>query len=186
MLSSLHRSVKFTRSTHNLRQCASRLRTQPRLYISTNTSIVSLVRILEVRPDPSFHIRDLWKMIFGHLSTRVQLCKSNSETEIIDVLIGNDVFIRGCHWWVNEKFEQSFTSECPSLLVTVDKRLRIRERLREGHHGRLAVEWPRKLLSIREDDGDVHLSENTRRGYQRVLALVIVRHLTQIVRDPTS
>lgn len=109
---------------------------------------MSLIRILEVRPNPRLHIHNLRESILGYLPASIQLCESDSEAEVINILISDDVVIRCRNWRIDEEFEKSLACECPSLLVTVDKRFGICQGLGEGYDGSLAVEWSGEFLGV--------------------------------------
>lgn len=136
---------------------------QPLLHQLDDLAVVSTVRILQVLPDPLLDITNLWERIAGRLLACVELSEANTETDLVDISVWNQII--GCRWngWVDKELKQSLCGQTPTLGITVNESLRLAKCLCEGHNGGLAVSGSGKLLSIGQNDCEIDGLEDATR-----------------------
>lgn len=127
----------------------------------------SLVRVLQICPNPGFDIRDIWPLIPYWPPDRHQLRKSNPETHVIHILINNQVIRRGRDSGIFEQLEKRYAGISPTLFVLFREGGRGGESFGERDDGGLAVERADQFFGRWQDDIKVNGNEDAfreRRG----------------------
>jgi len=91
---------------------------QTLLHNLDNTAAVTGVRIFQVLTHPNLHIGNLREGIAWSLLAGVQLGKADTETELVDIGIGNDIIRRGGHRRVYQQLDQALGSKGPTLGIS--------------------------------------------------------------------
>jgi hypothetical protein len=122
---------------------------------------VTLVRGAHVLLNPRGDVDDLGEVVPRERLTRVQRRKRHAETNIINICIRNQLITSTASHdgRVRKQREQDATRVAPALDEALCKRLRVAERLGERDDGGLAVDRPRELLGLTEDEGRVDRGE---------------------------
>lgn len=119
------------------------------------------VGVLKVLTDPRLDVGDLWEGVAGRLLAGVELCEANTEADLVDIGVGDQVVGCGGNGGVDEELQQALCGQTPALGVAVNEGLRLAESLGKRYYGSLAVSRPGKLLSVWQDDCEVDGFEDT-------------------------
>lgn len=137
---------------------------KPFLNDADDTSVVPGVGILEVLSYPGLDICNFWERITSGLLTCVELRETNTEAELVNVRIRDNIVGGLRNRWVDKELNETLCGQSPTLGITVDECLGVAKGLCERDDSSLAISRSRKLLGLRKDDSQVNGLEDTMMG----------------------